>query len=304
MVWMMNFLLTNDDGIAAPGLWAAAQVLSEYGSVFVVAPADNYSGYGAALPASQTLTYSACHEYERMLDNVTAFALSATPATCAQVGLSGVFGHGPFDLLVSGVNAGANMGRDVLYSGTVGAALTAQLLGVPSIAVSLDTHPNEAIHWDAAEWGLREALEMWLKQESAKPIVLNVNAPNLPASAISGTRLATLGMNSFLSTYRFEHDSLYASALMVVPNGTGRMVEPDPLTDEWAVAHGYVSITPMQPFAELLRGVPLGAGAVPSALSATHHPLPAPARAPYEFQHVPDLVINTATDMGYGAQQP
>ena len=277
---MMNFLLTNDDGIAGPGLWAAARTLAEYGSVLVVAPADNYSGYGAALPAAQTLAYSASNKHNDDLPDVTAFALTGTPATCAQVGLYGAFGHTPFDLVVSGANAGANMGHDVLYSGTVGAALTAQLLGVPAIAISLDNHPGEAIYWEAAEWGLRETLELWLKKQETKPIVLNVNVPNLPVKDLAGLRLTSLGKKSFLTNYSFEIDPLYASTLRVVPQEQGHVPEPEQGTDEWAVAHGYVSITPMQPFQELIHVIPWNAA----------HRLRTPAIAIHEFKAAPDMI--------------
>src|SRR4029434_4526063 len=112
-----------------PGLWAAAKALAKLGSVLVVAPASNYSGYGAALPAVRSLSYTPHHCDSHDLPDVTAFAVTATPASCAQLGVNGVFGDGPFDLVVSGINAGANIGRDVLYSGTYGAAMTAHLLG-------------------------------------------------------------------------------------------------------------------------------------------------------------------------------
>ncbi len=274
----MNFLLTNDDGIEGPGLWAVARVLSEYGTVLIVAPDRNYSGYGAALPATQSLTYATYRQHD--LIDVTAFALAGTPATCAQVGLYGAFGAGPFDLVVSGANAGANMGRDMLYSGTVGAALTAQLMGVPAIAISLDNRPGETLHWEAAEWGLHEALEMWFKKQEPRPIVMNVNVPNLPVSGLCGTRLTTPSTRSFLTSYHFEEDTLYASSLRVVPNGKGNLREPEMGTDEWAVARGYVSITPLQPFPDMLSVSPW----------STTHWLRIPTVTAHEFKSVPDMV--------------
>ena len=153
----MNILLTNDDGIAAPGIWAAARAVAHLGRVTIVAPATNYSGYGAALPPpTRSLSYFPYRNPEGQPPGVTAYGLMATPATCAQVGLSGVFGGGPFDLLVSGINLGSNLGRDIFYSGTVGAALTAHLLGIPAIAVSLDASSTGMAHWSAAAWALEQ----------------------------------------------------------------------------------------------------------------------------------------------------
>ena len=132
----VNILLTNDDGVSAPGLWAAVSALSSAGSVTVVAPASNCSGYGAALPPSGCFSFAPYRLPVGCTGDVKAYGLVGTPAACAQVGLSGVLGGGPFDLVVSGVNLGANMGRDLFYSGTVGAALTAHLMGIPAIAIS------------------------------------------------------------------------------------------------------------------------------------------------------------------------
>lgn len=251
----LKILLTNDDGIAAPGLWTAARVLSGYGSVLIVAPATNYSGFGMALPASRALTYVPYH-LGPALPNVRAIALSATPATCAYVGVRGAFGESGFDLVVSGVNAGSNMGNDVFYSGTVGAAMTAQLLGTPAIAMSLDNNAGEIAHWETAEWALREALEMCRAQREAAPIVFNVNVPNVPRKAVVGIQLTSLSDHSFLHKYEFEHDAEAGNTLRVMPTADQRVRAAQAFTDEWAVGRGYVSITPLRPVPELLAVAP------------------------------------------------
>jgi 5'-nucleotidase len=252
----LRFLLTNDDGIAAPGLWAAARVLSGYGSVLVVAPATNYSGFGTALPASRALTYAPYH-LGPALPNVRAIALSATPATCAFVGVQGAFDESSFDLVVSGVNSGSNMGHDVFYSGTVGAALTAQLLGVSAIAMSLDMHTGDDEHWESSAWALRETIEMWRAQRESTPIVFNVNVPNRRAETLGGIQLTSLSDHSFMHKYRFEHDADAGNTLKVIPTADQRGTVPQPYTDAWAVAQGYVSITPLRPVPELLSVAPL-----------------------------------------------
>jgi 5'-nucleotidase len=192
------------------------------------------------------------------LPNVTAFAVTATPASCAQLGVHGVFGDGPFDLVVCGINAGANVGRDVLYSGTVGAALTAHLLGVPAIAVSLDTHSACTAYWDTAAWAIREVIEMWLTQRQSEPLMFNVNVPDRPVIAIRGVQLTSFSTHSFLNQYRFEHDGNGTSTLSVIHKGTDRSHESEMWTDSWALAQAYISVTLVRPFADLMRVTPWG----------------------------------------------
>ena len=169
----MNILLTNDDGIAAPGIWAAAKVLARLGEVTIVAPEHNCSGYGAALPPARSISCFPYHHSEGHPDGVTAYGMAGTPATCAHAGLSGVLGGGPFDLVVSGINHGANLGRDVFYSGTVGAALTAHLLGVPAIAISLAAGPAGVAHWATAARALHQAVDLWQANAESATVVSN-----------------------------------------------------------------------------------------------------------------------------------
>ncbi len=266
----MKFLLTNDDGIKAPGLWASARVLSKLGVVLIVAPARNHSGYGAALPAARSLNYITCPGGPdgEPLPNVTAYGLDGTPAACAQVGLSGVLGHGPFDLVVSGVNAGLNMGCDVFYSGTVGAALTAQLLGVPAVAVSLDAEPGQAAHWETAQWALDEAIKLWQGQPEQEPCVFNVNVPDLPTHILSGIQLTRFSRHSFLGNHRFVVDDAHPYTLSAVEAVDRPAPEPEVWTDAWAVRRGYVSVTPLRPFPDLAYVVPINRMAVRPAAAA------------------------------------
>lgn len=252
----MNILLTNDDGIAAPGIWAAARAVAHLGRVTIVAPATNYSGYGAALPPpTRSLSYFPYRNPEGQPPGVTAYGLMATPATCAQVGLSGVFGGGPFDLLVSGINLGSNLGRDIFYSGTVGAALTAHLLGIPAIAVSLDASSTGIAHWSAAAWALDEVLCLWQENRAYAPVVFNVNVPNLPLSRLAGTLITSPGQHSFLARYRFGFDP-HAEQHLAVTRDNDSEPNEEPWTDAWAVGQGYVAITPLKAFPDLLCVAP------------------------------------------------
>ena len=254
----MNILLTNDDGVAAPGIWAAARTLACFGQVTIVAPANNYSGYGAALPPARSFSYFPYHHGEDHPENVMAYGLAGTPASCAHAGLSGALGDGPFDLVVSGINHGTNLGRDVFYSGTVGAALTAHLLGVPAIAISLDAGPAGVAHWDAARWALGEVVCRWQHNPDPIPVVFNVNVPNLPVSHLEGTLITSSANASCLTKYCFSPDPHAANTLNVIANDDGKLA-PEPWTDAWAVELGYIAITPFRAIPDLLCVIPWSA---------------------------------------------
>ncbi|MDW8319451.1 MAG: 5'/3'-nucleotidase SurE [Anaerolineae bacterium] len=256
---MMRFLLTNDDGIAAPGLWAAARTLAQLGSVLIVAPARNHSGFGPAHPPASSVAFAPYPVEDSLADRVRAYALEATPAACAHMGLAGAFGGRPIDLVVSGVNAGLNVGHDVLYSGTVGAALTAHLLGWPAVAVSLDWWEQGEAHWETTAWAIHRAIAMWQRAADRTPVVLNVNVPNIPLAQVGGARITTLGTHSFLGRYRFvpdEETPHVIRALRREPLGSGQ----PPISNLWedgaAVAHGFISITPLRPFPDVLCVAP------------------------------------------------
>ena len=184
----MRVLVTNDDGIASAGLHHLAVALHRAGhEVVIVAPARDYSGFGAAIgPLHLTGTV----DFERMhFEEVPnpAFAVDGPPALCVLAAVLGGFGPRP-DLVVSGINAGANTGRAVLHSGTVGAALTALNFGIPGLAVS-------QVGDDDPEWVSAAALATELAARTADlrpPIVLNLNVPNLPLGEIGGVAAATL----------------------------------------------------------------------------------------------------------------
>ena len=235
----MNFLLTNDDGIDAPGLWAASRALAELGRVLIVAPNANYSGYGAALPPpSQDVS---CEIYPApgvTMPGLTAFSLAAPPRYCAQVGLSGALSRMPIDLVVSGINHGANLGRDVLYSGTVGAALTAYLLGKPAIAISLDAKPAGVVHWNTAAWCLQEIIKSHAPSAAVEHPLLNANIPNRPIGQLTGIEITSLGATSCLDRYTIsmshEHTVHFEQRLMPATlDGPG--------SDAWALGQTVLS---------------------------------------------------------------
>lgn len=278
----MNILLTNDDGVGAPGIWVAARTLASLGRVTIVAPAINYSGFGAALPPTRSVSCIPYQRGDRHPAGVTAYSLAATPAGCAHTGLSGVLGGGPFDLLVSGINCGANLGRDVFYSGTFGAALTAHLLGVPAIAISLDTGNAGMVHWDAASWALHEAVRLYQANPGPSPVIFNVNVPNLPISQLKGMLVASLADTSCLTRYHFEPDPHLEHVLSVTPRDDGQPTLR-PWTDAWAIASDYVAVTPLRATPDLLWVVEgaltpsptdLLANSIASPLASAANPVP------------------------------
>jgi 5'-nucleotidase len=180
--------VTNDDGVSSPGLHHLAVALGHAGhDVVIVAPAQDCSGFGAAIGP---LHLTGQVEFEQMhFEEVAnpAFAVDGPPALCVLAAALGGFGPRP-ELVVSGINAGANTGRAVLHSGTVGAALTALNFGIPGLAVS-------QVGGDDPEWASAAALATEIAARTAElrpPIVLNLNVPNLPLGEIGGVFAATL----------------------------------------------------------------------------------------------------------------
>lgn len=253
---MMNILLTNDDGIQAPGLWTAARVLAGFGSVLVVAPAANQSGYGMALPPQREVTYSHYDSVPAGLRGVIAFSVAASPATCVQVGLSGALSQRPIDLVVSGINDALNLGRDVMVSGTAGAAFTAHLLGKPALAVSFDAGRSGIPLWETAGWVLEEVMRSrsWIEELPAP--LLNINIPNRSVAELAGIRITSLSNASCLDRYAIGARS--ETTLRISQKPDFRAAEPEPESDAWAVARGYVSLTPLRMFPDILCGVPWG----------------------------------------------
>jgi len=248
----VRILMTNDDGVDAVGLHVLARRLVDLGDVVVAAPDREYSGAGAALGTLHLIR----PEVRRVeLDGVPeAWSVTGPPALCVMFARLGVFG-GPFDLVVSGINPGANSGRAIYHSGTVGAALTARNGGVSGLAVSqaVDDYGVEGQGWDemladqrwdtAAEVGACVARAM-LDHLPDDPIVLNVNVPNCPIGAVAGwrrTQVALLPPRTLASAELIPkrgHDDAYD-----VHMDWGDPIELPGDTDSGAVEAGYIAVT-------------------------------------------------------------
>lgn len=184
----MRVLVCNDDGIAADGIKVLEKVAKTLSSdVWVVAPETEQSG------VSHSLTL---HEPLRIRKiSAKRYAVKGTPTDCALLAAKAITAQKKkrFGLLLSGVNRGANMGEDVTYSGTVAAAIEGTLLGIPSIAISMDCSQGQPPHWNAVEKLAPDIIRKILRLEWPNDVLMNVNFPDLPASKIKGVKVAPLG---------------------------------------------------------------------------------------------------------------
>ena len=235
-----RILVTNDDGIRAPGILALAQALTPIGEVTVVAPADNQSGKGHSLTLAEPI----------YVDNATlpdvplAYAVTATPASCVKVALGALLQTKP-DLIVSGINRGQNVGRVAYVSGTVGAAREGALHGIPSIAVSLLLAQGSSdVSYAAAARASRQIAELVKANGLPDGIFLNVNVPPGLPEAIKGIRLAMqspkMGTERFMEHQRPPSNRRYFWNIYEDPKGG---TDQD---DLGALEQGYVSVVPLR----------------------------------------------------------
>jgi 5'-nucleotidase len=230
-----RILISNDDGVRAPGIAAVAQILQAIGEVSIVAPVDNQSGKGHSITI-----YEPIFRDDLTLPNgLKAIGLSATPASAVKVALKNILSHKP-DLVVAGINRGYNLGLAAYISGTVGAAREAAMAGIPAIAASTLTDVRD--YGFAAEEVLGVARRV--KQYGLPPnTFLNVNVPAAPPDGAKGYRVTTQAMTpggdeSFAEAKHPSGRTLYWNVYTeggTAPEGT----------DVWAVANGFVAVTPM-----------------------------------------------------------
>jgi len=236
-----HILVTNDDGVLAPGLFALVQELRAIGKVTVLAPERNWSGSGHV----KTLDRALRVREVVLADGSKAHASDGAPSDCVALAALGYF-HEPIDLVVSGINAGANLGHDVTYSGTVTAAMEAAIAGINGVAFSLDIldHPLTEINYHAAAKVARRIVEMVLVHGLPADVLLNVNIPYLNEDQIRGMRLTRQGMRVYHSRLDERIDPRGKPYYWIggdAPSGI-----PEAGTDVGVLMEGYVSITPLQ----------------------------------------------------------
>jgi 5'-nucleotidase len=231
----MRILISNDDGYFAPGIAALEQSLQGLGEIVVVAPERDRSG------ASNSLTLDRPLSVRRAANGY--FYVNGTPTDCVHVAVTGLLDQPP-DLVVSGINDGANMGDDTVYSGTVAAATEAYLLGLPAIAFSL-VNKGHAHLPDAAR-AARRLVERFIASPPALdgPILLNVNIPNRPFDQIGPARLTRLGKRHATEPVIRATNPRGETVYWIGPAGKAK--EAGPGTDFHATQQGHLSVTPLQ----------------------------------------------------------
>jgi len=229
----MLILLSNDDGYFAPGLNILAEYISKIADIIVVAPERNRSGASNSLTLDRPLTV-------RKAGN-GFYYLNGTPTDCVHLAVTGLIEEVP-DMIISGINDGANMGDDTIYSGTVAAAMEGYLLGIPSFAVSMSQH--NATHFETAAKVIVELIEHYKAKTFPAPILMNVNVPDVPYAELKGKVVTRLGKRHkaepVIKSTSPRGDTLY----WVGPAGSA--ADAGEGTDFYAVANNQVSLTPLQ----------------------------------------------------------
>ncbi|KLU04896.1 5-nucleotidase SurE [Rhodopirellula islandica] len=233
----MRILLTNDDGVHAPGLAALRQQLRHLGEVITVAPATEQSGVGHSITYLTPLVPKSIHR-----DGVHwAWAVEGSPADCVKLSLAELFAEEPIDLVVSGINNGLNAGINVLYSGTVAAAIEGAFFGVTSVAVSLENSDDN--DFDAAAVIARNVIGEIVRHKESQGGLFNLNVPTAATESASEVKVVPMGLAQYGRRYEKRQDPGgrdYYWALWTQPNKP-----PAEMTDVTQLREGYVTLTPL-----------------------------------------------------------
>lgn len=234
--------VTNDDGYSAAGFEAAIEVARSFGRVFAVAPATVQSGRSQAITMYEPLFL----ETQRCEEDVEVYSFTGTPTDCVKVAFDHLLKDQKVDLVISGINHGSNSAINVLYSGTMGAAIEGSFYGCPSVGLSLTDHAADA-DFTAAKRYAREIIAALLEGEQKfdRPLCLNVNIPNIAEQEIRGIRVCRQCRGIWREEF-FRHEDPRGKPYFWL-TGSYTNYEPDAQdTDEWALANGYVSVVPVQ----------------------------------------------------------
>lgn len=229
----MKILISNDDGYLAQGICALTDRLGEFGEIDVVAPDRNQSGASSSLTLHVPLRITQTGERR--------YAVNGTPSDCVHIALSGFLTHEP-DLVVSGINHGANLGDDVIYSGTVAAAIEGRYLGLPALAVSLAGSKMQ--HFDTAAEVSARILRKIIATPLPADTILNINVPDVALDDLQGIRATRLGFRHRAEPILREYDPRGRAIYWIGPAGEGQ--DAGPGTDFHAIEEGYASVTPLK----------------------------------------------------------
>ncbi|NOZ37579.1 MAG: 5'/3'-nucleotidase SurE [Gammaproteobacteria bacterium] len=230
----MHILISNDDGFEAPGITALARELESLTQITVVAPERDRSG------ASNSLTLELPIRARKTTNGF--IRVDGTPTDCVHLAITGLLETEP-DMVVSGINAGANMGDDVLYSGTVAAAMEGRFLGLPAIAISLAGNGAGFRHFETAAQVVRTLIMQLQTEPLPQDTILNVNVPDSPWDELKGFQATRLGHRHKAEPVIQDQDPRGRTIYWVGPPGAEQ--DAGPGTDFHAVRNGYVSVTPI-----------------------------------------------------------
>ena len=231
-----KILITNDDGIFAPGIYALWEAMQEVGQTTVVAPDTEQSAVGHAITLSDPLRVEGIHR----TGGFEGFAVSGTPADCAKIAIRSLMDKKP-DVLVSGINLGANLGNNIIYSGTVSAATEGTMLGIPSVAISINSFNSDEFR-GAKETAIK-VVHYLINNTLPSGTLLNVNVPYCPPEEIKGIKVTRQGNQYFQDDFDQRKDPRGRTYYWM----KGKIVDDDQelYYDSKAVCDGYVSITPI-----------------------------------------------------------
>lgn len=238
---MTHILVTNDDGVNAPGLLALALEMRKLGKVTILAPDRNWSAAGHVKTMHRPLRVKDV----QLPDGMTALASDGAPSDCVALALLGVVKE-PIDLVVSGINPNANIGHDITYSGTVTAAMEAVIGGIPGVAVSLDSPENHLglLDYTPAARAAYQVIAQLLGSDFPPRTVLNINVPYLEDEKIRGISITRQGQRVYLEQLDHRKDPRGKSYYWIGGEAPSGVVEDG--TDYGAIKGGYVSVTPLQ----------------------------------------------------------
>lgn len=231
-------LVTNDDGIQAKGIKSLIEAVKPFGDVVIVAPDKPQSGMGHAITVNDVLRFDESPLYP----NEQAYTCTGTPVDCVKIGISEIIQRKP-DLLVSGINHGENSASNVLYSGTMSAAVEGAMEDIPSIGFSLLNFDNDA-DFSGSKWAVEEVVKRALNGEFPKSICLNVNIPQLPTDEIKGIKVCRQAKAYWNDSFVKRKDQFGKPYFWLKGDFNRDDWRED--TDIWALDNGYVSVVPTQ----------------------------------------------------------
>ena len=232
-----RILITNDDGILSQGILALWKALEQFSDVTIIAPKSEQSGKSHSISLHKPLRI----ENIFLNDGSKGYAVNGTPVDCVKIGLNKIFKKKP-DLIVSGINKGANVGKNILYSGTVAAAMEGILNDIPSIAFSINS--SNLSNLKTARIISRDIVKQFLKGNFPSDIILNVNIPNCKINQIKETIITKQGHQYFVDSFKENFDSKNNNYFWM--DGKIEDLDEDIKYDGYAVANNYVSITPLK----------------------------------------------------------